>query len=134
MDSPNLQRLRSIATESQLTVNNYLENPSDRVARVKALRDAKNLVTELQDGDDAFFDRIAQVYAAQALRFTMAIGAFEKIPRKGSITAATLAAEVGSEKTLINGMLDEVEQDEYAHTIRSINFLEPGYGYFFEVM
>lgn len=66
MDSPNLQRLRSIATESQLTVNNYLENPSDRVARVKALRDAKNLVTELQDGDDAFFDRIAQVWGVKS--------------------------------------------------------------------
>ncbi|KAF6229693.1 hypothetical protein HO173_011339 [Letharia columbiana] len=107
MNSPNLQGLRSIAADSQLTVNNYLENPSDRVARVKALRDAKNLVTELQDGDDAFFARIAQVYAAHALRFTMAIGAFEKIPRKGSITAATLAAEVGSEKTWISMSLRE---------------------------
>lgn len=32
----------------------------------------------------------------------MAIGVLEKIPRKGSITAAELAAEVGSEKTLIS--------------------------------
>lgn len=45
-----------------------------------------------------------KVSAAQALRFVMAIGAFEKIPSQGSITAAKLAAEVGSEKTLI-GML-----------------------------
>ena len=42
-----------------------------------------------------------QVSAAQALRFAMAIGAFEKVPREGSITAAKLAAEVGSEVTLI---------------------------------
>ena len=43
-----------------------------------------------------------KVSAAQALRFIMAIGVPEKIPRKGSITAAKLAAEVGSEKTLIS--------------------------------
>lgn len=42
-----------------------------------------------------------KVSAAQALRFVMAIGAFEKIPREGSITAAKLATEVKSEKTLI---------------------------------
>ena len=91
----------------------------------------------------------------------MAIGVPEKIPRKGSITAAKLAAEVGSERTLIgmsflyaqlekewliftqvrmmrmlvaDGTFDEVEQDQYAHTARSIILLDPGYGYFFEIM
>lgn len=61
MDLPFQQRLREIATDSQSTVENYLANPSDRAARLKALRDARNLVTELQDGDDAFFERIAKV-------------------------------------------------------------------------
>ena len=35
---------------------------------------------------------------------------------------------------VVNGMLDEIEQDEYAHTVRSINFLDPGYGFYFQVM
>ena len=61
MDSSKLQRFRDIAADSQSTVEKYLENPLDRAARINALRDAKNLVTVLQDGDDAFFDRIAQV-------------------------------------------------------------------------
>ena len=61
MDLPNQQTLRTIAAASQSTVERYLDNPSDRAARLKALRDAKNLVSELQNGDDAFFDRLAQV-------------------------------------------------------------------------
>lgn len=32
-----------------------------------------------------------------------------------------------------DGLLDEVEQDEYAHTVHSINLLDPGYRFFFEV-
>lgn len=63
MDTSKLQRFRDIAAESQSTIEKYLENPSDRVARIKALHDARNLVTVLEDGDDAFFDRVAQVYA-----------------------------------------------------------------------
>lgn len=43
------------------TIGRYLENPSDRSAKIEALRDAKNLVKELQDGDDAFFARIEHV-------------------------------------------------------------------------
>lgn len=33
-----------------------------------------------------------------------------------------------------DGILDEIEQDEYAHTVRSVNLLDPGYGCFFDVM
>ena len=55
------QTLRGIAASSQSTVEHYLASPSDRAARIKALRDAKNLVAELQDGDDAFFERLTQV-------------------------------------------------------------------------
>ncbi len=36
------------------------------------------------------------------MRFVIAIWAFENIPREGRISAARLAAEVGSEKTLIS--------------------------------
>lgn len=61
MDAPNLPRLGDLAADSQSTVKKYLENPSDRTARINALRDAKSLVRELQNGDDAFFDHIAQV-------------------------------------------------------------------------
>lgn len=67
MDAPNLPRLRDLAADSQSTVKKYLENPSDRAAKIKALRDAKSLVTELQDGDDAFFDHIAQVWSVSSL-------------------------------------------------------------------
>ena len=33
-----------------------------------------------------------------------------------------------------DGILDEPERDEYAHTIRSVNLLDPGNAYFYEVM
>lgn len=29
-----------------------------------------------------------------------------------------------------DGLLDEVEQDEYAHAIRSVNLLDPGYDFY----
>ena len=32
------------------------------------------------------------------------------------------------------GILDETEQDEYAHTVRSIDLLDPGYECFFKFM
>ena len=96
----------------------------------------------------------------------MSIGAFQKIPKAGSITAAQLAADVGSEKSLIGmafsksaqatvvvvrihlttslvrimrmlvavGVFEEVQQDEYTHTRRSIGLLEPGYGEFFKIV
>ena len=61
MAPPKQQRLRENAANSQTTIEHYLANPLDRAARLRALRDAKKLVTELQDGDDAFFDCIAHV-------------------------------------------------------------------------
>ncbi|KAK3173586.1 hypothetical protein OEA41_006918 [Lepraria neglecta] len=101
MDSEQLQSVCSAAEDSCTTVEDYLEKPNDRAARLRALRDAKRLVTELQDKDDALFAPIEHGIAAYALRFMMSIGAFQKIPKTGSITAAQLAADVGSEKSLI---------------------------------
>ena len=42
-------------------MNSYLADSGNRALRIMALRNAKELVLELQDGDDAFFARMEQV-------------------------------------------------------------------------
>ena len=61
MDSEQLQSVCSAAKDSCTTVEDYLGKPNDRAARLRALRDAKRLVTELQDKDDALFAPIEHV-------------------------------------------------------------------------
>lgn len=61
MESEQLQSVRSAAEYSHKTVKEYLEKPNDRATRLSALRDAKRLVNELQDGDDALFIQFVNV-------------------------------------------------------------------------
>ena len=74
MYSPNQEKVRIAAAKSQSTAEQYLAKPSDRAARINALRDAKSLVTELQDGDDAYSDKFAQVFPLQYFRSTLRAG------------------------------------------------------------
>lgn len=72
MDS-NLSKVIENASEaSHTSVKNYLSSPADRKVKLQALDDAKRLVTELQDGDDAFFYRIEQVNTSPRLTFRQA--------------------------------------------------------------
>ena len=61
MDKTQYEAVDRAAKASNGSTQRYLESPNDRATRVRALRDARNLVTELQDGDDAFFARMEQV-------------------------------------------------------------------------
>ena len=81
--------------------------------------------------------------SAGALRFLTSIRTLEAIPVQGHISASELAAKLDCEVTLVTrmmrlvvatGVFDEVDQDVYAHTKRSVNLLDPGYGYFFEII
>lgn len=121
----------------------YLKDTSNRAARLKARTAAKNLLIELQDGDDAFFYRMEQMASATVLRFLLAIGAVEAVPLSGSISAVDLASTLRCEQTFIvrlmrivvaTGVFAEVSQDTYAHTKHSVNLLDPGYSYFYELM
>lgn len=57
MDYKQFRAVRTATESSHESCNNYLHDPSDRAAKIKALSDAKRLVIELQDEDDAFFLR-----------------------------------------------------------------------------
>ena len=70
MDSEQLPSVRSAAEDSYTTIEHYLEKPSARAARLRALCDAKRLVTELQDKDDALFAPIAHVSEHEEERST----------------------------------------------------------------
>lgn len=135
--------LRETAFSSSQLTEVYLNEPDNRRARIKALTAAKKLVLELQTGDDAFFYRLEQGASNQVLRFMKHLGVLEAVPTTGSISAADLAAALKAEVTLVirlmrllcaTGVFEEVSQDSYAHTKRSLNLIDPGYGHFFDVM
>ncbi|KAF1983630.1 S-adenosyl-L-methionine-dependent methyltransferase [Aulographum hederae CBS 113979] len=138
-----MDNLKTIASKSQASTTAYIEAHNSRAARLKALDDARKLVLELQDGDDAFSYRLEQAISAQALTFLLSIGVAEKIPTKGSITAEELAKAVGAEKEMIvrmmrlvccTGTFEETAQDEYAYTKRSVCLIDQGYSYLYEVL
>lgn len=61
MDADHSKAVGDVLKISNETIDRYLDNPSDRSARIEAFHDAKNLVRELQDGDHAFFGRIEHI-------------------------------------------------------------------------
>lgn len=138
-----LTALSKAASKAMLRTGVYLGDSSNKTARIKALTAVKELVIELQTGDDAYFSRFEQQTSNHVLRFMMSIGVPEAIPTDGDISAADLASAVRSEITLIvrmmrmlcaTGVFEETSQDCYAHTKRSIDLLDPGHAMFFEIM
>ena len=134
--------LRTAQASTDLT-REYMTDTSNNSARIKALTAVKNLLFELQNGDDAFFYRMEQVAAAVVLHFLIKLGALEAIPIEGSIAASDLGAKLECDASFIirlmrlcvaAGTFEEIEQDVYAHTKRSRNLLDPGYWEFFSIM
>jgi len=138
-----VQAIRTISDHATASTAEYLKDPSNEGARVKARTAAYNLFLELQSGSEAFLYRMEMVVAADVLRYLMSLGIVEAIPIGQSIGAAELAHKLGCERSFLvrlmrvlvaAGVFAEVSQDTYSHTKRSQDLLEPGFAWFYEIM
>ncbi|KAF7196059.1 O-methyltransferase hmp5 [Pseudocercospora fuligena] len=125
------------------STSDYIRNPTSKALRQKARVAARNLLLELDDGDDTFFMVQELVTVAHAIFFLMSINALDPIPTSGSISAADLAARVNCSTPLItrmmrmlvcSGFFKETEQDTYAHNRQSLSLVDSGNAALHQVM
>ncbi|KAL1986946.1 hypothetical protein VTN96DRAFT_5363 [Rasamsonia emersonii] len=104
------------------------------VAHNALVVDATRLLQTVRGPMDALFEYSEKGAQAAAIRTLLAMGAFEKIPVDGTITATKLAEALNVDKELlvrlmravtVVGPFKEVAEEEYAHTPFSEIFLSP---------
>lgn len=145
-DTPNKDdtvSIKSLSSSVTTSTQAYLDNSTSRIARLKALSDARKLVRELETGDDTWFSLISGATTAQVLRWLMHLDVPAQIPIQGSISASDLAVAIKAEPNFLtrfmrpacaSGIFEEVDADVYAHTKASLTLLSPGYGPYFELV
>ncbi|KAL1966228.1 hypothetical protein VTN77DRAFT_4780 [Rasamsonia byssochlamydoides] len=130
--SKRFHRSESVADKASVTV-----------AHNALVMDATRLLQTIRGPLDTLYEYIEKGAQTAAIRSLLAMGAFEKIPVDGSITATKLAEALRvDEKLLIRlmrvativGPFKQVSEEEYAHTPFSQIFLVPEARSFFTLV
>ncbi|KAK6585252.1 hypothetical protein PZA11_001979 [Diplocarpon coronariae] len=106
----------------------YQGNPAERT---DLLKQADLLYSELEDPMDAMVRQWSSMNIAASMNLMVRLGALEKIPEEGSITATELGALINLEPSKVRlmrmltatGIISLVGEDTYAHTAKSKAYL-----------
>lgn len=104
----------------------------DRAERHELMKQVDLLYLDLEDPMDAMLRQWSFMNTATSLNMMVKMGAFEKIPKEGSITATELGALINLEPSVIvrlmrmltsTGVIELTGEDTYAHTPKSRAYL-----------
>ncbi|CZT43762.1 related to O-methyltransferase B [Rhynchosporium secalis] len=104
-----------------------------RTERHDLMKQIDLLYLELEDPMDAMLRQWSFMNMATSLNMMVKLGAFEKMPREGSITANELGALIKLEPSVIvrlmrmltsTGIIELTDEDTYAHTQKSRAYLD----------
>ncbi|KAH7391456.1 O-methyltransferase [Cadophora sp. MPI-SDFR-AT-0126] len=105
----------------------------DRAERHELMKQVDLLYLELEDPMDAMLRQWSFMNTATSLNMMVKMGAFEKMPKEGSITATELGALINLEPSVIvrlmrmltsTGVIELTGEDTYAHTPKSRAYLD----------
>jgi len=111
----------------------YNVDKPDHVTRVNMLGQLEALHYQLEDPTEAMFRQLTNYSETSAVRTLRQMNVLEKIPREGSIGSKQLAAVTGTNEEVLTrlirvltstGVLKALGGDVYAHTSRSLAFLD----------
>lgn len=134
--------LNEFADETSKLVKTSTADPSDKLAHLKALTAARQLVRELETDDDAWSVRIQEAGLTHVLRWLMHLNVHKSIPLDDSISGQDLATKVNADVEFLTrfmrfacscGIFKETSDHCYAHTKLSRALVEPSYGAYFEM-
>ncbi|TVY17283.1 O-methyltransferase hmp5 [Lachnellula arida] len=115
------------------TAKGYNVDKPDHVARVNMLGQLEALHYQLEDPAEAMFRQLTNYSETSAVRTLRQLNVLEKIPREGSISSKQLAENTGANEEVLTrlirvltstGILKALGGDVYAHTSRSLAFLD----------
>ncbi|KAK0118195.1 hypothetical protein ONS95_012499 [Cadophora gregata] len=105
----------------------------DRAERHELMKQVDLLYLDLEDPMDAMLRQWSFMNTATSLNMMVKMGAFEKMPKEGSITATELGALINLEPSVIvrlmrmltsTGVIELTGEDTYAHTPKSRAYLD----------
>ncbi|KAH6716821.1 O-methyltransferase [Leptodontidium sp. MPI-SDFR-AT-0119] len=105
----------------------------DRAERHDLMKQVDLLYLQLEDPMDAMLRQWSFMNMATSLNMMVKLGAFEKMPKEGSITATDLGALINLEPSVIvrlmriltsTGIIELTGEDTYAHTPKSRAYLD----------
>ncbi|TVY26782.1 O-methyltransferase [Lachnellula hyalina] len=105
----------------------------DRAERYELMKQVDLFYQDLEDPMDAMLKQFSSTSVSTSLAVMVASGAFEKMPKQGSITAKELGALVKIEPNVIarlmrmltgTGIIELTGDDTYAHTPKSLVYLQ----------
>jgi len=120
----------------------YSADSPDRPARLDLLAKLEALHYQLEEPMEAMFRQVTNYSETAAMRSLVQLGAVKAIPRSGSIAATELASSIGANEQVIirlmrmvtaTGIIKAVAEDVYAHTPRSLAYLDGAEADFFEL-
>ncbi|CAG8952449.1 hypothetical protein HYFRA_00001196, partial [Hymenoscyphus fraxineus] len=105
----------------------------DREERYELMKQLDVMYLDLEDPVDGLMRQWTFMNTSTALDVMVQMGAFEKMPKQGSITAKELGAAINLEPGIVvrlmrmltgTGIIDLVGEDTYSHTPKSKIYLE----------